>query len=80
MPTYREAANIEARTYAGCGRPLASSSVLVVDDDGGDGTADRAEQAWAGSWAGSRSLRRPGKGGLASAYRAGFVMGAGARL
>ena len=44
MPTYREAANIE-RAIRRVRTTVTSSSVLVVDDDGGDGTADLAEEA-----------------------------------
>jgi dolichol-phosphate mannosyltransferase len=73
MPTYLEAANIEA-VLRRVRTNVVSSSVLVVDDDGGDGTADRAERA--GRELGRvEVLRRPGKAGLASAYRAGFVWG-----
>jgi glycosyltransferase involved in cell wall biosynthesis len=73
MPTYREAANI-GRALERVRTSVASSSVLVVDDDGGDGTAEVAEQV--GRELGRvEVLRRPGKTGLASAYRAGFSWG-----
>lgn len=73
MPTYREAANI-VRALQRVRTSLVSSRVLVVDDDGGDGTADLAEQA--GRELGRvEVVRRPGKAGLASAYRAGFTWG-----
>jgi len=73
MPTYREAANIE-RVLRRVRTTVSSSSVLVVDDDGGDGTADLAEGVGR-ELGGVDVLRRPGKGGLASAYRDGFSWG-----
>jgi dolichol-phosphate mannosyltransferase len=73
MPTYREAANI-GRAIERVRTTVASASVLVVDDDGGDGTAAVAEQV--GRELGRvEVLRRPGKAGLASAYQAGFSWG-----
>jgi dolichol-phosphate mannosyltransferase len=73
MPTYREAANIRPALQA-VRTSVVSSSVLVVDDDGGDGTGDLAEEV--GRDLGRVAvLRRPGKAGLASAYRAGFSWG-----
>jgi glycosyltransferase involved in cell wall biosynthesis len=73
MPTYREAANI-VRALERVRTSLPTSSVLVVDDDGGDGTAALAEQAGR-ELGGVEVLRRPGTAGLASAYRAGFAWG-----
>ena len=73
MPTYREASNIR-RALQAVRTSVVSSSVLVVDDDGGDGTADLAEQV--GRELGRvEVVRRPGKAGLARAYRAGFSWG-----
>ncbi len=76
MPTYNEAANLEAILHA-VGRELERSvsgeyHVLVVDDNSPDGTgaiADRlaAELDWL------EVLHRPGKEGLGHAYRAGFA-------
>jgi dolichol-phosphate mannosyltransferase len=73
MPTYREAANIdkalEAVRFA-----LEPATVVVVDDEGNDGTADLAEEA--GRRLGRvEVLRRPAKSGLASAYKEGFTWG-----
>ena len=51
-----------------------AADVLVVDDDSPDQTADAAERVAAEIgrvWV----LRRPGKGGLGAAYRAGFSWG-----
>ncbi len=73
LPTYNEVLNVETmlRTL----RSVApDADVLVVDDASPDGTADAAERA--GAELGRVTvLRRPGKGGLGSAYRAGFAWG-----
>lgn len=72
LPTYNEAANIE--TVLRRIRGAADVAVLVVDDASPDGTADLAERV-AGEVGGVHVLRRPGKSGLGSAYRAGFGWG-----
>jgi dolichol-phosphate mannosyltransferase len=73
LPTYQEAANI-ADVLRRVRAAVPDSSVLVVDDGSPDGTADLAEAM--GAELGSISvLRRPGKAGLGSAYRAGFRRG-----
>jgi glycosyltransferase involved in cell wall biosynthesis len=73
MPTYNEAENIvEALTRARAAVP--DADLLVVDDGSPDGTADLAEKADA-DLGGIRVLRRAGKSGLGSAYRAGFREG-----
>jgi dolichol-phosphate mannosyltransferase len=73
MPTYNEAENIvEALTRARAAVP--DADLLVVDDGSPDGTADLAEKADA-DLGGVRVLRREGKSGLGSAYRAGFRRG-----
>ncbi len=73
LPTFREAANI-GDALAGIRRELHDATVLVVDDDGGDSTADVAESV--GKELGAvEVLRRSGKQGLARAYLAGFVWG-----
>jgi dolichol-phosphate mannosyltransferase len=70
IPTYQEAANVA--TILGRVRaamPLAS--VLVIDDNSPDGTADIAEGV--GQEIGDvEVLRRPGKSGLGRAYLAGY--------
>ena len=73
MPTYREAANI-VRALQNVRSTIRTSPVLVVDDDGADGTADLAEQT---GWqlGGIEVIRRPAKYGFASAYRSGFNWG-----
>jgi dolichol-phosphate mannosyltransferase len=51
-----------------------AASVLVVDDNSPDGTADLAERCGA-ALGRVEVLRRPAKAGLGSAYRAGFAHG-----
>lgn len=73
VPTYQEVENIEEMLRrVRCAVPLAD--VLVVDDGSPDGTADVA--AIVGRELGRvEILRRDAKGGLGSAYRAGFGRG-----
>lgn len=73
LPTYNEAENIE-RVLGRVRESLPEASVLVVDDNSPDGTADLAEKVGA-EHGGVEVLRRPGKAGLGSAYRAGFAWG-----
>jgi len=73
LPTYEEATNIAAILRAVRGA-LPEGEVLVVDDNSPDGTADLAEKAGA-ELGGVQVLRRAGKSGLGSAYRAGFAWG-----
>jgi dolichol-phosphate mannosyltransferase len=72
-PTFLEAPNIEE--FLRRLRAAAPTvSVLVVDDNSADGTADLAEAV--GRELGQiEVLRRPSKAGLGSAYRAGFTVG-----
>lgn len=73
IPTYLEAENIT--TVLRRVRAAApGASVLVVDDASADGTADLAE-AVGRELGGIAVLRRSGKQGLGSAYRAGFGRG-----
>ena len=69
-PTYDEGDNIEEflrRTRAA----VPDADILVVDDQSPDGTADIADRV--GAEIGNvHVLRRPGKQGLGTAYRAGF--------
>lgn len=72
VPTYNEAANVEAvvrRVLALDGPPFA---VLVVDDGSPDGTADLVDRLRAESPARVGLLRRAGKLGLGTAYLDGF--------
>ena len=73
LPTYNEAENI-VEVLERVRRALGEAKVLVVDDASPDGTADAAE-AWGAANGGVEVLRRPGKSGLGSAYRAGFAWG-----
>jgi dolichol-phosphate mannosyltransferase len=68
LPTYNEAGNIQGILAAVMGADP-GLDVLVVDDGSPDGTADLAAAA------GVDVLRRDGKRGLGSAYRAGFRWG-----
>ena len=73
LPTYQEATNIVTVLQRVRG-VVPSAEILVVDDNSPDGTADLAEAA--GRELGNIDvLRRPGKSGLGSAYRAGFTQG-----
>ena len=73
LPTYNEIGNIEKmlRTLRDV---TPTSDILVVDDGSPDGTADVADKV-AEDLGGISVLRRSGKGGLGSAYRAGFAWG-----
>ncbi len=73
LPTYNEAENID-RVLRRIRAALADATVLVVDDGSPDGTADVAELV--GKELGNvEVMRRHGKSGLGSAYRAGFRWG-----
>jgi dolichol-phosphate mannosyltransferase len=70
LPTYNEAGTIGEVI----GRALSSTplvDVLVVDDNSPDGTGEIAEQIAAGE-SRVRVMHRPVKGGLGTAYLAGF--------
>jgi len=73
LPTFNEAENItEVLELVRAAAPEAD--VLVVDDASPDGTGDLAER-WGREHGGASVLRRAGKQGLGSAYRAGFAHG-----
>ena len=74
IPTYDEAENI-ADVLARVHDADPEAHVLVVDDNSPDGTGDVVE-ALAADDGRLHLLRRPGKAGLGSAYRAGFAWGA----
>lgn len=73
IPTYQEADNID-NVLTRVREALPRATVLVVDDNSPDRTADRADKV--GEKLGQiEVLRRPGKSGLGSAYREGFEWG-----
>jgi len=73
LPTYNEIENID-RMLRAVRQSAPDADILVVDDGSPDGTAETARQT--GVEVGSTSvLERQGKGGLGSAYRAGFAWG-----
>ena len=74
LPTYNEAENI-AHVLELVRASLPAAEVLVVDDGSPDGTADIAEAKGVELGGGVHLLRRAGKSGLGSAYRAGFRWG-----
>ena len=74
LPTFNEAENITDVLY----RVRAAApdvGILVVDDNSADGTADLAEVTARAIGGDIQVLRREGKAGLGSAYRAGFTLG-----
>ncbi|MGN8049769.1 polyprenol monophosphomannose synthase [Curtobacterium sp. 22159] len=73
IPTYDEAENIAPIT-AGLQAALPEAHLLVVDDGSPDGTGDIVE-AIAAKDPRVHLLRRSGKGGLGTAYVAGFRWG-----
>ncbi len=73
LPTYNEIENID-RMLRAVRMSAPDADILVVDDGSPDGTAETARKT--GAEVGSTSvLERQGKGGLGSAYRAGFAWG-----
>src|SRR5215207_2192859 len=71
LPTYEEAANIEAIVAAALANLPEDRRVLVVDDASPDGTGEIAERIAAAD-DDVEVLHRPGKSGLGPAYVAGF--------
>ncbi|MDX1435926.1 MAG: polyprenol monophosphomannose synthase [Anaerolineales bacterium] len=72
IPTYNEAGNIPRLAETLFALPLKDLSILFIDDNSPDGTAQVVEQV-AGLYPGRISLhRRPTKLGLGTAYIAGF--------
>lgn len=72
LPTYREVDNVVG-VLESVRAALPDAGVLVVDDAGGDGTADVAEET-AARLGGITVLRRATKAGIGSAYRIGFAL------
>lgn len=73
LPTFNEAENI-IEVLERVRTAVPDASVLVVDDGSPDGTADLADR-WGVAHGGVTVMRRVGKSGLGSAYRAGFGWG-----
>jgi dolichol-phosphate mannosyltransferase len=73
VPTYNELENI-ARVVEATAASMPDAEMLVVDDGSPDGTGDRVEEL-RGQRPNLHLLRRDGKSGLGSAYRAGFRWG-----
>jgi dolichol-phosphate mannosyltransferase len=73
LPTYNEAANIDA-VLRRVREAVPEATLLVVDDNSPDGTAKIAEETGE-EIGGVEVLVRPGKAGLGSAYRHGFAWG-----
>jgi dolichol-phosphate mannosyltransferase len=73
VPTYNESANV-VQLLGAIRDALPDAGILVVDDGSPDGTAELAEAA-APELGQVEVLRRDGKAGLGSAYRAGFAWG-----
>jgi dolichol-phosphate mannosyltransferase len=71
IPTYNEAANVEAIVTAALERLPASRRLLVVDDSSPDGTAQIADRL-ATERDDVAVLHRPAKRGIGPAYVAGF--------
>jgi dolichol-phosphate mannosyltransferase len=71
LPTYQEAANIEAFAEAVLAKLPASARVLIVDDNSPDGTGEIADRL-AARHERIEVLHRPRKEGLGPAYIAGF--------
>mgnify|MGYP006159859719 CR=1 FL=1 len=77
IPTYNEVGNI-ATVIAGVMSALPDASILVVDDNSPDGTADCVDEIAAGLPEGFpgfvKAHRRLRKSGLGAAYRDGFAV------
>ena len=74
LPTYNEAANISEMLQR-LAAVVPAATVLVVDDGSPDATADVAEASASSLPLTVHVLRRGGKLGLGTAYRAGFRWG-----
>jgi dolichol-phosphate mannosyltransferase len=71
LPTYNEAANMEAFVEAVLAKLPSTARVLIVDDNSPDGTGDIADRLAEGDER-VAALHRPRKEGLGPAYIAGF--------
>ena len=73
VPTLDEAENLD-QLIQRLRAAVEDVHILIVDDNSGDGTAEKAE-ALGAELGGIEVLRRPRKMGLGSAYRAGHAIG-----
>ncbi|MGQ9585138.1 MAG: polyprenol monophosphomannose synthase [Anaerolineae bacterium] len=72
LPTYNEAENLAEMVRQLLALDLPGLEVLIVDDNSPDGTGQIADDLSAQHPQRVRVLHRPGKGGLGTAYVAGF--------
>jgi dolichol-phosphate mannosyltransferase len=72
IPTYNEADNLPVLARQLWSLDVDGLSILVVDDNSPDGTADVARQLADERPGGLHLLHRPGKMGLGTAYKDGF--------
>lgn len=72
IPTYNEATNIPPLAAALWALGLPDLSILIVDDNSPDGTAEVVEDLAHANPGRIAVLRRPAKLGLGTAYKAGF--------
>jgi len=81
LPTYNEAANIDAVVAGARAHLPADRRILIVDDSSPDGTGDVADRL-ASANRDISVLHRPAKGGIGPAYVAGFgaALDGGAQL
>ena len=71
LPTYNEKENVRRISEAILAQPLEDMGLLIVDDGSPDGTGDIADEMAAANPR-IRVMHREGKGGLGTAYLAGF--------
>ncbi|NDJ52320.1 MAG: polyprenol monophosphomannose synthase [Chloroflexi bacterium] len=72
IPTYNEADNVEPLAEALWALGIPNLSILIVDDNSPDGTADIVEQLAAAHPGRINVMKRPDKMGLGTAYKDGF--------
>jgi dolichol-phosphate mannosyltransferase len=72
IPTYNEVNNIPTLTEELLELDIPDLSILVIDDNSPDGTADVAEQLAKDNPGRMHVIRRPEKMGLGTAYKDGF--------
>jgi dolichol-phosphate mannosyltransferase len=72
IPTYNEVSNVGPIASELWALGIPDLSILIVDDNSPDGTADVAEDLARANPGLMHVLRRPGKAGLGTAYKDGF--------